>query len=101
MRVVTLGPQFDTDSVLRVRADEETTGLTIFNLQAVTRVHWMALALMIDCRERLQNRGCDLALVGAGAKLRQALESLGLQGRLPVYDSVEAAQNALQAGITR
>ena len=92
--VFALGPQLVPESLMRVRELAPAT-VAILDLSAVRRVNWMALALLVDCRERLLGEGGELALAGVTGQLGDALHHLGLDGRLLVYDSVEAAHTAL------
>jgi anti-anti-sigma factor len=101
MRVVEVGAQFSSDSVVRVASEPVKSLLTVFDLSAVARIDWMALAMLADCRSRVRAKGGDLALVGVGPKLQQALRRLGIQEAVPVYDSVESARMAMAFGFAR
>lgn len=101
MRVVQVGENFGSEAVLAVAQRPAAAKLTVFDLSAVASIDWLALAMLADCRDRVRLHGCDLALVGVGLQLSAALQRLGIQERVPVYDSVEAAQLAMAFGFAR
>lgn len=101
MRVVHVGALFDSKAVLAEAQRGGKAGLTVFDLSTVSRIDWLALAMLADCRERLRHRGGDLALVGVGAQLGSALKRLGIQERVPVYETIEAARLAMSFGFAR
>lgn len=101
MRVVQVGANFGSEAVLAVAQRPGAAKLTVFDLTAVASIDWLALAMLADCRDRVRLHGCDLALVGVGLQLAAALRRLGIQERVPVYDSVEAARLAMAFGFTR
>lgn len=101
MRVVQVGANFGSEAVLSVAQRPADAKLTVFDLSAVNSIDWLALAMLADCRDRVRSHGGDLALVGVGLQLSEALRRLGIQERVPVYDSVEAARLAMAFGFKR
>ena len=97
VRIVDVGAQFNSDDVMQV-TKQPPARLTVFDLSSVSRIDWMALAMLADCRARMRAKGGELALVGVNDLLGAALQRLGIRESVPVYDSIEAASLALQFG---
>jgi len=94
--IVALHGELGVDVVDQLRATltgliDRSAARIVIDLAAVSFCDSMGLSGFIDGHHRCTAAGGYLRLAAAGPFLREVLSVVGLLGRLPVYDTVDAA----------
>ena len=71
----------------------------VVDFSAVPYIDSTGLAFVVDLHKSLAGRGGQLVLADANARVRQVLKMTRIGEIVPVYDDVEAAENALRGEV--
>ena len=69
-------------------------GYVIADLTAVTFMDSSGVAVFVNALARARETGAELAIAGPQPRVRRVLEITGLDGMLPVHDSLAAARRS-------